>query len=174
MRETTNTTITTAGSVANRTEPPAQGSVLYLEDLRPGIVWETRSRTVTETDLVMFGTWSGDMFPLHSDEEYAKNTEFGGRIFHGMGGLAIALGLEMSLGWKIGSVIAFLGMREWNFRAPIRIGDTIRVREEVVEVRPSASKPDRGVVTTRVQLGNRDGVVYQDGLWTMLVSRRPS
>jgi acyl dehydratase len=89
-----------------------------------------------------------------------------------MGGLAIAVGLEMSLGWKIGSVIAFLGIREWNFLEPIRIGDTIRVWEEVAEVRPSKSKPDRGTVVTRVQLRNQEDVVCQEGVWTMLFSRR--
>ncbi|QFU90532.1 MaoC/PaaZ C-terminal domain-containing protein [Amycolatopsis sp. YIM 10] len=150
----------------------ADGSALFLDDLRPGMSWETRGRTVTEADLVTFGTWSGDLFPLHFDEEYAKRTQFGGRIFHGMGGLAIAVGLEMSLGWKIGSVIAFIGIREWNFLEPIRMGDTIRVWEEVAEVRPSVSKPDRGTVTTRVRLRNQDDVVCQEGTWVMLFSRR--
>jgi acyl dehydratase len=69
-------------------------------------------------------------------------------------------------------VIAFLGIREWNFRAPIRLGDTVRVREEVVDVRPSGSAPDRGVVTTRVELCNQDALVCQEGVWAMLFGRR--
>ncbi|MFP3835935.1 MaoC/PaaZ C-terminal domain-containing protein, partial [Chryseobacterium sp. SIMBA_028] len=87
----------------------------------------------------------------------AKTTEFGTRVFHGPGALSLAFGLEMALGWKNGSAIAFLGIDNWNLRAPIFIGDTISVREEVIGIKPSASKPDRGVVTTRVQILNQDG-----------------
>lgn len=90
-------------------------------------------------------------------------------------GLAIAVGLEMSLGWKIGSVIAFLGIREWNFLAPTRIGDTIRVWGKWPRFDPRS--PNRTVgrtVVTRVQLRNQEDVVCQEGLWTMLFSRRAS
>ena len=148
-------------------------AVRYLDDLEVGTRWITRGRTITESDVLTFGTWSGDMHPLHTDDEYARRSQFGGRIFHGPGALAIAFGLEMSLGWKMGSAIAFLGIREWNLLAPVRIGDTICVAEEVVEVRPSRTKPDRGVVLTRVSLLNQEGVVCQEGLWTVLLSRRP-
>lgn len=146
-------------------------AVRFLDDLAVGESWETRGRTVTETDLVTFATWSGDMHPLHTDEEYARSTEFGGRIFHGPGALSIAFGLEMTLGWKLGSAIAFLGIKDWNLLGPVRIGDTVHVREEVVDIRPSTSKPDRGVVTTKVQLINQDGVVCQEGLWVVLLWR---
>ena len=149
-------------------------AVLYLDELEVGTAWTTRGRTITEGDLLTFGTWSGDMHPLHTDEEYARSTQFGTRIFHGPGALAMAFGLEMSLGWKLGSAIAFLGIRDWNLTAPIFPGDTIHVREEVVEVRPSSSKPDRGVVATRVQIVNQNGVVAQEGIWTVLLSRRPA
>jgi acyl dehydratase len=148
-------------------------NVRYLDDLHVGARWKTRGRTITEADLLTFGTWSGDMHPLHTDEEYARRTQFGGRIFHGPGALAIAFGLEMGLGWKLGSAIAFLGIRDWNMLAPVRPGDTLHVTEEVVDIRPSASKPDRGVVTTQVRLLNQDGVVCQEGLWAVLLERRP-
>jgi acyl dehydratase len=148
-------------------------NVCYLDDVTVGTTWGTRGRTITETDLVTFATWSGDMHPLHTDEEYARNSQFGGRIFHGPGALAIAFGLEMSLGWKLGSAIAFLGIREWNLLAPVHIGDTVHVVEEVVEVRPSTSKPDRGIVVTSVRLLNQNDVVCQEGLWTVLLARRP-
>jgi acyl dehydratase len=147
-------------------------AVRFLDELEVGERWESRGRTITEADLLTFGTWSGDMHPLHTNEEYARRTEFGGRIFHGPGALAIAFGLEMGIGWKQGSAIAFLGIRDWNLVSPVRIGDTLHVVEEVVEIRPSRSKPDRGVVTSRVQLLNQHGIVCQEGLWTVLLSRR--
>jgi acyl dehydratase len=159
-------TVPAAASAA--TDP----NVRYLDDLVIGTCWKTRGRTITEADLLTFGTWSGDMHPLHTDEEYARKTQFGGRIFHGPGALAIAFGLEMSLGWKLGSAIAFLGIRDWNLLAPVRMGDTLHVTEEVVEIKPSASKPDRGVVTTKVQVLNQDDVVCQEGLWAVLLERQ--
>jgi len=159
-------------TVPTAVEAAADPNVRYLDDLDVGTCWKTRGRTITEADLVTFGTWSGDMHPLHTDEEYASRTQFGGRIFHGPGALAIAFGLEMGLGWKLGSAIAFLGIREWNLLAPVRMGDTLHVTEEVVDIRPSASKPDRGVVTTKVRVLNQNGVVCQEGEWTVLLARR--
>lgn len=150
-----------------------ESAVRYLEELDLGQHWTSAGRTVTEFDVVTFATWSGDMHPLHTNEEYAKTTEFGTRVFHGPGALSLAFGLEMALGWKNGSAIAFLGIHNWNLRAPIFIGDTISVREEVIGIKPSASKPDRGVVTTRVQILNQDGVICQEGDWIVLLSRRP-
>ena len=147
-------------------------SVRYFDDLEVGHVWESAARTITETDVVTFATWSGDMHPLHTDEEYAKTTQFGTRIFHGPGALAIAFGLEIGLGWKNGSAIAFLGMRDWNNRAPVLIGDTIRVREEVTELKPSASKEDRGIATTSVKILNQRGDICQEGTWLVLLLKR--
>jgi acyl dehydratase len=145
----------------------------YLDDLEVGHVWNSSGRTITETDVVFFATWSGDMHPLHTNEEYAKTTQFGGRIFHGPGALALAFGLEIGLGWKDGSAIAFLGIKDWTMKAPVRIGDTISVREEVIDVRQSSSKPDRGVVTTRAAILNQHGEVCQEGQWAVLLRRRP-
>jgi len=111
------------------------------------------------------------MHPLHTNHEYARGTQFGERIFHGPGTLAIAFGLEMGMGWKDRSAIAFLGIHDWNLIAPVRIGDTITVREEVVELRPSATKPDRGIVKTRLQVLNQRGEVCQEGFWVVLLYR---
>jgi acyl dehydratase len=78
----------------------------------------------------------------------------------------------MGLGWKLGSAIAFLGIQEWNMLAPVRIGDTIRVLEEVAEIRPSSTKPDRGVVITNVTVVDQHGSVCQQGRWVVLLARR--
>jgi acyl dehydratase len=147
-------------------------AVRYLDDLEIGQHWISRGRTITETDLVIFASWSGDTHPLHTNEEYARSTQFGTRIFHGPGALAIAFGLEMAIGWKNPSALAFLSIQNWNMRAPIHIGDTIAIRETVVEVRPSASKPDRGAVTTKVEILNQRGEVCQEGEWVVLLARR--
>lgn len=143
----------------------------YFDDLRVGDLWLSQGRTITETDLVTFATWSGDMHPLHTNQEYARGTLYGGRIFHGPGALAIAFGLEMRMGWKERSAIAFLGIHDWKLAAPVRIGDTISVREQVTELRPSATKSDRGIVQTRVEILNQHREICQEGLWTVLLYR---
>jgi acyl dehydratase len=153
------------------TDSRLSSSNRFLEDLDIGDSWLSQGRTITETDVVTFGTWSGDMHPLHSNQEYAQRTQFGGRIFHGPGALAIAFGLEMGIGWKEHSAIAFLGIQDWKLMAPVRIGDTISVREEVTEVRPSASKADRGIVKTKVEILNQHGEICQAGYWVVLLYR---
>jgi acyl dehydratase len=144
----------------------------HFDDLEVGQTWETAARTITETDVVIYACWSGDNNPLHVDEEFAKSTQFGRRLFHGPGALSVAFGLEAALGWKAGTAIAFLSIDNWNMRAPVFIGDTLRVREAVTELKPSSSKPDRGVVRTRVQLVNQRDEVCQEGDWLVLLQRQ--
>lgn len=141
----------------------------YFDELDVGDTWETAGRTITETDLVLFASWSGDNHPLHTNEEYAKTTQFGTRIFHGPGVFAAATGLEVRLGFKDGTAIAFLGMT-WNLKAPVMIGDTIRVKETVATKRES-KKPDRGIITFDVAVLNQRDEVCQDGQWVVMFKR---
>ena len=143
----------------------------YFDELAVGQAWETAARTITETDVVFFAMWSGDNNPLHVNEEFAKRSPFGRRIFHGPGALGVAFGLEMGLGWKAGTALAFLGIEDWKMMAPVFIGDTIRVREEIIAARPSRSKPDQGIISTRVQIVNQRDEVCQEGTWVVLMSR---
>ena len=143
---------------------------LYLDQFTVGQSWVTPARTITESDLVTFAGLSGDFNPLHTDEEFARRTQFGGRIFHGPGVFAIAIGLEARLGLKDATALAFLGMN-WNLSAPVRIGDTIRVRQTVAEVKPSRSKPDRGVVTFDVEVMNQHDEICQHGQWFVMFRR---
>lgn len=147
------------------------GTALYFDDFEVGRAWTSPARTITEADLTLFAGLSGDFNPLHTDEEFAKTTAFGGRIFHGPGVFAIATGLESRLGLKEGTAIAFLGMT-WNLKAPVKIGDTIRVEQAVAGLKPSSSKPDRGVVTFDVSVVNQRDEVCQDGQWVVMFKRK--
>ena len=99
----------------------------YFEEFEIGYEVESAARTITETDVMLFAGLSGDYNQLHTDVEFAKNTLFGERVAHGLLGLSIASGLASRLGFIEGTAKAFTGL-EWKFRAPIKIGDTIRIR----------------------------------------------
>ncbi len=143
---------------------------LWFEDFEVGQELATAGRTVTEADIVAFAGLSGDFNPLHVDAEYARGTPFGERIAHGILGLAMATGLAWQTGFMAGSVEAFLSL-EWKFRAPVRIGDTIRATLRVAGTRPMGDAA--GLVMLDVSLVNQRGETVQRGQWTILVKRRP-
>ncbi len=144
----------------------------YFEELTVGECFESPRRTITEADLTIFAGFSGDFNPLHTDEEFARTTAFKTRVLHGPAGLAIATGLESRLGLKDGTAIAMLGLT-WEFRAPIKVHDTIHVVERVSEKRET-SKRDRGIVTFAVELVNQERMVCQAGDWKVMMKRRPA
>lgn len=142
----------------------------YYEDFQVGNAWESPRRTITETDIAMFAAFSGDGNPVHTDQEFAKSTFIGGTVLHESAGFAIATGLESRLGLREGTGIAFLGMT-WDFKAPIRIADTLFVRERVVSKRETR-KSETGIVTFHMQLANQLNQVVQEGEWKIMMIRR--
>jgi acyl dehydratase len=152
-------------------ETAERATGLYFDDFIVGQSWVTPARTITEADVVAFAGLSGDYNSIHTNEEFAKTTQFGGRIFHGPGVFAVATGLESRLGIKDGTAIAFLGMT-WSLKAPVRIGDTIKVHQRVAALKPSMSKPDRGVVSFDLQVTNQHDEVCQDGQWIVMFRRQ--
>ncbi|EFC79377.1 MaoC/PaaZ C-terminal domain-containing protein [Parafrankia sp. EUN1f] len=151
----------------------SRNAVHYLEDLEIGQTFESAARTVTEADVVAFAGLSGDFNPIHTDAVSAEDSIYGQRVVYGLLGLSIATGLLDRTGVFSGSAIAMLGIKEWAFTAPVFIGDTIRLRLTIEDVRPSSSKPDRGAVQRRFELINQKEQLVQTGRIDVLVRRRP-
>ena len=126
-------------SIIEKSEDAMQGK--YLDEWSVGDKYVTPSRTLTETDVVMFAAMSGDYNELHTSETFMKGSQFGKRLVHGLLGLSISHGLIFRLGILEGTAIALLGVDSWQFKGPLFFGDTIRAKVTVAEVRPSRSKP---------------------------------
>jgi acyl dehydratase len=144
----------------------------YYEDFRPGQVFLSQGRTITEADVVTFAGWSWDTNPVHTDAEGARHGRFGERIAHGLLGLSVALGLASRLGVFESCSIALLGIDGWRFQRPLLLGDTVRVRVEILGTRLT-SKGDAGILHRRFTLLNQREEKIQDGEVPLLVSLRP-
>ena len=142
---------------------------LYFEDVEVGQEWESLGRTVTEADIVNFAGLSGDFNPIHMDHEFAKTTPFQKPIAHGLLVLSIAAGLGVQN--PLMRTLAFVSIREWHFRGPVFIGDTVRVRAKIIE-REARPRGRRGAVTWQRQVVNQDGKVVQEGVTQTLVEGR--
>lgn len=147
---------------------------LYYEDLEIGRQLVSPRRTITEADIVIFTGFSGDVNSLHTDEVFAaEETPHGTRIAQGLLTLSAATGLIARVGYSEGTVLAFLGIKEWRFLGVVKPGDTIHAKITILSKRET-SKPDRGVFGERLEIINQRGEVVQEGELTMLVKRRSS
>lgn len=142
---------------------------LFFDDVEIGQEWESPGRTVTQTDIVNFAGVSGDFNSIHVDHEFARSSLFRQPIAHGLLVFSMASGLGLFA--PPVRTLAFVGIREWNFREPVFIGDTIRTRTSVLE-KQAKGRGKRGVVTWRRQIVNQNGKVVQDGVTVSLVECR--
>jgi len=144
---------------------------LYFEEFTVGQEVESATRTMTESDVVLFAGLTGDYNLIHTDAEFAKSTRAGQRVAHGLLGLSIASGLATRIGFMEGTILAFLGLT-WKFKGPILFGDTIRMRGKVTRLRAMPSMGG-GMVVLEVSVLNQQGTVVQEGEWSLLVLGRP-
>jgi acyl dehydratase len=142
---------------------------LYFDDMKVGQEWKSHGRTLTEADLVNFAGLSGDFNPIHMDAEFARTTPFRQRIAHGALVFALATGLAATT--PPIRTIAFKEIREWQFKEPAFIGDTIHLLSRVADIEVRA-RGRRGVVTWYRQIINQHGKVVQQGYSVTLVEGR--
>jgi acyl dehydratase len=133
---------------------------MWFEQLEPGLkVRHAITRTVTETDNVLFTTMTMNPQPLHLDAEFAATTEFGQILVNSMFTVALVVGLAVPE-LTLGTTVANLGFSKVEFPAPVFIGDTIHVVTEVVDARRSKSRPGTGIVTFEHHgINQRDQIV---------------
>ena len=134
----------------------------HIEDLSVGMT-AVFAKTITEADIVLFAGTSGDMNPIHVNDEYAKETMFKGRIAHGF--LTGSL-ISTCLGMKLPGPGCIYVKQDMNFRAPVRPGDTVQARSTVVEINPESRRITMETVAT---VGD---TVVIDGHAVMIVPRR--
>jgi len=144
----------------------------YFEEIEIGEEFDTPGVTVTDWHVMQFAGVSMDFFELHTNEEFAKKTDFGRRVAHGLLGLAITDGLKNRSEFHIHAMASLHW--SWDFTGPIFIDDTVTAHLRVAEKRESRSKPDRGVVTLDLELRNQHGEVVQKGSNRLMVKRRPA
>jgi acyl dehydratase len=146
--------------------------LLYLEDMRVGQRFTSGTHRVDEAQIKAFAR-QFDPQPFHLDEEAAKGTFFGGLVASGWHTVAITMRLLVEGGMPVAGGVIGAGA-EINWPRPMRPGATLHVETEIVEVKPSRSHPDRGMVTVRSETRNELGEVVQVLVSKLVVPRRKS
>ncbi len=145
----------------------------YFEELEVGTTFVHQpSRTVTETDNLLFTTLTHNTQPLHLDAEFAARQQYGQILVNSLYTLALVVGLSVT-DTTLGTTIGNLGFEETSFPAPVFIGDTLTVETEVVAARASKSRPDRGIVTFEHRAHNQRGELVCRSRRPALMMRRP-
>ncbi len=144
----------------------------YLEEFEVGAMYKHwPAKTVTEADDHLFCLITMNHHPLHINDVYAAESQQGRNVV--VGPLVYSLALGMSVSDVSGKAIANLATEELSHPAPVFHGDTLFVESEVLDVRPSQSKPDRGVVKVRTDVYNQDGVLVATFKRAVLIPRKP-
>lgn len=143
----------------------------HFEDFEIGALYKHRpGRTLTQADNIWFSLLTLNTHPLHCDEEYGKQSEFGRCIVSSPLTLAVLVGMSVSdVSQK---AIANLGWRDIRMTAPVFPGDTLYSESEVIEKRASNSRPEAGIVTVRTSGRNQDGTIVCVFERTILVPRQ--
>lgn len=130
-------------------------------------------RTVTETDNLLFTTLTHNTQPLHLDAEAARASEFGQILVNGTYTFSLMVGITVG-DTTAGTLVANLGYDELRMPRPVFLGDTLRAESEVVELRPSASRPGQGIVTWKHRMLNQRDELVCECLRSALLRSRPA
>ncbi|HSJ78611.1 MAG TPA: MaoC family dehydratase [Erythrobacter sp.] len=145
---------------------------LYLEEFAHGQVFRHQiTRTVTESDNVLFSVMTMNPQPLHIDFDFSAKTEWGKPLVNSLFTLGLMIGISVH-DTTLGTTVANLGMKETTFPHPLFHGDTVHVETEVKSVRESKSKPDRGIVEFEHRAYNQHDVLVARTLRQAMIRKR--
>lgn len=136
----------------------------YFEDYTEGAVYEYGYRSVTEEEILRYAE-QFDPQRIHTDLEYAATGPFGGLIASGWHSCGLMMRLLADHYISRVASLASPGGDELRWAVPVRPGDSLRLRTTTLETRASRSKPDRGIIRTKIELVNQD-----DGVPVSLVA----
>src|SRR5918995_7111522 len=146
---------------------------LFFEEFSEGQVFEhALTRTVTETDNVLFTTMTMNPQPLHLDAEFAKSSEFGRPLVNSIFTLGLVIGISVG-DTTLGTTVANLGMTDVRFPKPVFHGDTLRVKTTVLSLRESKSRPDAGIVEFGHVAINQRGETVAECTRQALMRKKP-
>jgi acyl dehydratase len=146
---------------------------LYLEEFEVGHVFHhTLRRTITESDNMLFSNMTLNPQPLHIDFAFAAETEWGQPLVNSLFTLGLMIGIAVN-DTTIGTTVANLGMTEVVFPHPLFHGDTVHVETEVLSVRESRSKNDRGIVAFQHRAYNQHDVLVARCDRQAMMRKRP-
>lgn len=144
---------------------------LYFEDYVPGSVRELGPAVVDGAEIVEFAR-RYDPQPIHTDPQWARSGPFGGLIASGWHTAAIMMRLLVDQYLPAAASLASPGIDELRWLRPVRPGDELTVRVTVIETRPSRSKPDRGLLRSRIEVLEADGSAVMTMIGMNIVRRR--
>jgi acyl dehydratase len=147
-------------------------AVLYLDDLTPGRRFPGGSVAISETDIIAFAS-AYDPQPFHLSEATAAGTFFGGLAASGWQVAALTMRLLVDGGLPVAGVLRGASA-EIAWPTATRPGDVLSVTSEIIDVTPSRSKPDRGVVTVRIETSNQRGEIVQRLTCKIIAFKRPA
>lgn len=155
--------------------PPVESVPLWLEDLAPGRTFRFGDYAVTREEVIEFAT-RFDPQPFHIDDAAAAAHPLFGRICaSGMHTMAMSHLLQMRGFQQVGiHPLAGVGMDEMRLHAPVYPGDRLHIEVELTDVRPSRSKPDRGLVSYLTTVSNQDDLAVMTYRSSLFLARRPA
>lgn len=136
---------------------------MFFHELAIGSEFVGAGRTLSEADLSIACMVSGDWHPIHADETYARERGLPGRLFQGSFGILIATGMATKLPHFSDDIVGATGIREWLYKAPIFVGDTLHVRATILGKRVT-SDGKRAIVERTLALINQNQSVVQQGI----------
>ena len=146
---------------------------VWFEDFAAGQVREFGGLTVTADEIIDFGK-RYDPQPFHTDPEAAKHSFYGGLIASGWMTCALAMRMACDDYVLRAASLGSPGVDQIRWKQPVRPGDKLRMRLTVLEVRPSQSKPDRGIVRSRWEVLNQRDEVVMTSEGMGMFRRRPA